>query len=123
MPLAPKRQSEKFVIAAVVIAGALAIAFKLWFPYSSEARWQKEEFSIQASNACINNLRLIDAAKQQWALEKGKSTNDTPSWADLQPYCSREGVGEIPKCPNGGHYTLGKVGANPTCSFPSHYLP
>ena len=27
---------------------------------------------VSMQNACINNLRQIDAAKQQWALENGK---------------------------------------------------
>src|SRR5208283_1364436 len=34
-------------------------------------------------NACINNLRQIDAAKQQWALENKKTTTDTPTREDL----------------------------------------
>src|ERR1039458_8348824 len=29
---------------------------------------------VSMMNACINNLRQIDAAKQQWALESGKKT-------------------------------------------------
>src|SRR6185503_5375663 len=29
-----------------------------------------------AAATCINNLRLIDGAKQQWALEKNKTAND-----------------------------------------------
>src|SRR6185312_17212668 len=35
------------------------------------------ETSIQ--NACINNLRQIDAAKNQWALENNKKDSDTPA--------------------------------------------
>ena len=29
--------------------------------------------SLAQMNACINNLRLINSAKQQWAMEKGKT--------------------------------------------------
>ena len=29
-------------------------------------------------NTCINNLRLINSAKQQWAMENGKTKDDTP---------------------------------------------
>src|SRR6266404_9796577 len=46
-------------------------------------------------NACLNNLRQIDGAKQQWALEKGKSTVDTPANADLQPYLGRGDAGSL----------------------------
>jgi general secretion pathway protein G len=69
-------------------------------------------------NACINNLREIDAAKQQWALEKGKRPTDVPTWDDLKPY-----LGKIPHCPAGGTYTINAVGEPPQCSVPGHVLP
>ena len=31
------------------------------------------------TNACINNLRIIDAAKQQWALESGQASTASPA--------------------------------------------
>lgn len=68
-------------------------------------------------NACINNLRQIDAAKQQWALEKGKQAGDVPTWDDLKPY-----LGTIPHCPAGGTYTIGAVSNAPTCSIAGHKL-
>ena len=43
------------------------------------------------TNACINNLRQIDSAKQQWALENGKSAGDTPADADISTYIGRSG--------------------------------
>jgi hypothetical protein len=69
-------------------------------------------------NACINNLRQIDAAKNEWALEKGKTTSDIPTREDLLPYLSK-----WPVCPAGGTYTIGPVSVKPTCSIPSHELP
>lgn len=71
-------------------------------------------------NACINNLRQIDAAKQQWALENNKKAGDVPTDADLAPYL---GDGKFPICPSGGTYTIGAVSNAPTCSIPSHKLP
>jgi hypothetical protein len=68
---------------------------------------------------CINNLRQIDGAKQQWALEKQKGTNDVPSVSDISAYLHQE----IPKCPVGGVYTLGQVGGSPRCSIAGHVLP
>jgi hypothetical protein len=71
-------------------------------------------------NACINNLRQIDAAKNQWALEKGKTNGSAVVAADITPYL----VGKrMPVCPAGGRYTIGKVGDKPTCSIPGHALP
>jgi hypothetical protein len=68
---------------------------------------------------CINNLRQIDGAKQQWALEKQKGTNDVPSVNDISPFMLHE---EMPKCPVGGVYTLGPVRENPRCSITGHVL-
>jgi prepilin-type N-terminal cleavage/methylation domain-containing protein len=48
---------------------------------------------------CIDNLRQIDDAKQQWALEKGKKAIDTPSASDIQPYMGRGSNGTLPYCP------------------------
>ena len=70
-------------------------------------------------NVCINNLRQMDAAKQQWALENGKTADAVPTQQDLLPYFK----GQIfPVCPSGGTYTIGAVGEVPTCSIPGHAL-
>src|SRR6266702_3867837 len=59
-------------------------------------------------NFCINNLRLLDGIKQQWALENQKTNSDVPTWADLKGYFNRD-PHFPPKCPSGGTYTLGPV--------------
>jgi len=71
------------------------------------------------TNACIKNLRQIDGAKQQWALENRKTTADTPTAEQIAPYLS----GEIPVCPAGGAYSLNAVGELATCNQPGHALP
>jgi len=72
-------------------------------------------------NPCINILRCIDGAAQTWALDNGKTSNDTPTWDDVRPYVSKDG--KIPSCPQGGNYTLGRKGTPPTCTYPGHKLP
>ena len=68
-----------------------------------------------ADESCLTKLGQIEAAKNRcWALEQGKTTNDAPTWEDLRPYF------KYPTpftCPNGGTYTLGRVGELPTCSI------
>lgn len=71
-------------------------------------------------NACINNLRQIDAAKLQWALEKNRTTDAVPTVRDLLPYF-RDGI--FPVCPAGGIYSLNAVDEEPACSLPGHALP
>jgi hypothetical protein len=82
-----------------------------------------ESQRVQNVNACINNLRLFDAAKQQWALENRKQSTDTPTMDDLKVYLGRGPNAEMPVCPDGGTYTIGTVGEKPTCSNPTHVLP
>ena len=74
----------------------------------------------QAVAACINNLRQIDGAMQQWALENGKTANAIPSLQDITPYLMNR---VLPACPAGGRYTLNSLSAGPTCSIPGHVLP
>ena len=73
-----------------------------------------------ASNSCINILRQIDGATQQWAMEKHMTTNDIPSWEDVRFYLKDP---QVPACPQGGTYTLGRLDTPPRCSYPGHKLP
>ena len=97
--------------AVAVMGGLAAIAI----PNFVKARTTAQQ------NGCINNLRQIDAAENQWALEKGKKTGDVCTEDDVKPYI-RLINGTLPKCPQGGHYTIGPVGEAPTCSIPGHQL-
>jgi len=70
-------------------------------------------------NTCINNLRQIDGAKQQWALEKNKTVDAVPSAKDLLPYL-KDGI--FPVCPDGGAYLINNVDALPACTVSGHTL-
>src|SRR5437660_10303462 len=58
------------------------------------------------TQVCINNLRQIDSAKQQWALETRQATNATPVVSDIAPYLGRSGAVTVITttlvCPAGG---------------------
>jgi hypothetical protein len=71
-------------------------------------------------NVCINNLRQIDGAKEQWALEQRKAAGTLVATTDIAPYLRGNA---IPVCPAGGVYTLNPVGTAPLCTVPSHTLP
>lgn len=79
------------------------------------------------TNTCINNLRQIDAAKQQWAIETKQSTNATPAFTDISSFLK-----SVVLCPAGGpnstfnsSYIIGNVATKPTCQiYPgTHALP
>ncbi|MGA2279844.1 MAG: hypothetical protein ABSG80_06030 [Verrucomicrobiota bacterium] len=81
------------------------------------------------SNVCINNLRQIDAAANEFVLEKGKTNGEPIKFPDdLTPYIKLNEYGKIPPCPSGGTYSIKKVGDKPICSLgttvtPAHVLP
>ena len=69
-------------------------------------------------SACVNNLRWIETAKVQWALENTETTN-TLGWDNLRPFMK----GTIPTCPAGGTYTIGQRGEYPICSLGTNLVP
>ena len=104
------------VVAIIGLLAAIAI------PNFIKAR------ATSQSNACINNLRQIDAANQQWALEHSKQSSDIAAGTDLSPYLGRgagatiniaggQVAGDI-NCPASGTYSLPLSVANiPSCSL------
>jgi hypothetical protein len=76
---------------------------------------QDQPVSIMVEQ-CAVNMGHIDAAKNKWAEEHNAGTNGTPAAEDLDPYFR----GGMPRCPEGGTYTIGKVGEPPQCSIAAH---
>ncbi len=62
---------------------------------------------------CINNMRMIRDASEQWAMAENKQEGDAVAEADITPYLED---GQLPVCPKQGVYKLGKVGGEPRCS-------
>ena len=118
MSEATKRTRSVAKIIGLVVMAFAAVVFLANLLISSQ-----RSFPLATKNVCINNLRFIDAAKQEWELEKHKSPRDVPSWEDLNPNLSGTNNLPLPKCPSGGTYTLGAVSNRPTCSIPDHMLP
>ena len=84
-------------------------------------------------NACINNLRQIDGAKQQWALETKQAGNATPVDTDIAPYLGRNASTTNVICPASGtggtfagSYDILAVNVAPACKttgVTGHVLP
>lgn len=72
-------------------------------------------------HACINNLRQLDSAKQQWALENRKDENATPTADELGRYL-KTGFADM-KCHKGGTYSINAVRESARCSVEGHELP
>jgi prepilin-type N-terminal cleavage/methylation domain-containing protein len=88
--------------------------------------WVRARTSSQI-NTCINNLRQIDAAKQQWALETKQAGTAAPQFSDVSPFLKNVVV-----CPAGGRtasfastYTINDMTTKPACQISptTHLLP
>ena|ERR1044071_3770644 len=113
------------VVALIGLLAAIAVPSSLQAHASSQ------------KNVCIDNLRRIDAAKQQWALEYRVASGVTPAETDIAPYLNRAGLTTDILCPAdpghgkkmkrnfGSSYQINAVTNPPNCRiFPdSHFLP
>jgi len=87
--------------------------------------WIRARVSSQRST-CMENLKQIDSAKEQWAMESGAPNGAAVNMSDVAGVYIRGPVSG-PTCPGGGTYTLNPIGSNPTCSQAAgptfHLLP
>jgi prepilin-type N-terminal cleavage/methylation domain-containing protein len=99
------------VVAIIGLLAAIAI------PNFVKAR------TLSQKNACIANLKQIEGAKANWAMEMKKNNADTPGDVDL--FGATQYVRVKPECPGGGTYALLPVDTLPTCSLSAsgHALP
>ena len=65
-------------------------------------------------NACINNLRLITAAKDQSALENGYAETSVLTSSEITAYLKGNAM---PTCAASGVYTVNAVSVVPVCSL------
>jgi prepilin-type N-terminal cleavage/methylation domain-containing protein len=76
------------------------------------------------AKSCVANLKQIESAKEQWAMDSKAAPSDTPADTDL--YGTDKYIKTTPACPSNGSYTVGAMSARPTCSRPTtegHVLP
>ena len=106
------------VVAIIGLLAAIAI------PNFIKARATSQQ------NACINNLRQIDGAINEWALETGQANGATVGGVmTVSAYIKLNAASSVPGCPAGGTYATTSVGTIPqvSCTLstatPPHKLP
>jgi prepilin-type N-terminal cleavage/methylation domain-containing protein len=96
----------EIMVVVAIIGVLLGVAVPAWAKSRNAARVK----------ACVSNLRQIDSAKAQWALEFGKVDTDIPTAANLTPFLRGN---TMPRCPLDGTYRIRRVSRFPTCTYSS----
>ncbi len=109
MKIKTRRKSGFTLVEIMIVVAIIGLLASIAVPNFVRAR------NTAQKNACINNLRMIDNAKQQWATENKKGDSDTPTVDDVKVYIKNN---RFPTCPGGGTYegTIGALNQDPECS-------
>src|SRR6186997_1864830 len=99
MKIRTHRNAGFTLVEIMIVVAIIGLLAAIAIPNFVKARGTAQK------NACINNLRQIDGAKEQWALETKKSAGATTTATEVDAYIK----GGAPTCPGGGAYTYQPV--------------
>src|SRR5437773_8358943 len=120
MKIRTSRKSGFTLVEIMIVVAIIGLLAAIAIPNFIKAR------TTSQTNACINNLRQIDGAVQQWALENNKASTDTVGLTDISAYLGRGAKGAVVntdfKCPAGGTYSVTDCQTKPACSIATHVI-
>jgi prepilin-type N-terminal cleavage/methylation domain-containing protein len=115
MKISAVRKSGFTLVEIMIVVAIIGLLAAIAIPNFVKARQSSQ------INACIANLKQIEGAKANWAMENRKTNADTPGVADL--YGATLYIKKEPVCPASGTYAINAVDSAPTCTVAGHALP
>ncbi len=107
----PSSNSAMGWAASLLVLGMVLVAAVLGLPNFIKAR------ATSSKAPCVANLKQIDGAVQQWALENKKMAADTYALSDTTLLAYLKGSA-LPVCPDGGRYLAGPtISSSPRCTI------
>src|SRR4030095_7313466 len=80
MQIKTNRKSGFTLVEIMIVVAIIGLLAAIAIPNFVKAREQAQ------LNSIVNNLRITEGAKDQWALENKQGTGSTPVVTDLAPY-------------------------------------
>ena len=109
MKINTSRKAGFTLVEIMIVVAIIGLLAAIAIPNFVKARQTSQ------TNACINNLRQIDGAVNQLALEAQLQTGATTTTASLAPYLGRGTAGKWPVGPLNEVYAPPVVGTAPVC--------
>ena len=119
MKINTSRKAGFTLVEIMIVVAIIGLLAAIAIPNFIRARTQTQ------LNACINNLRQVDAAIQQWALENNAGASAAVTAANIQVYLGRGVAGSMGNviCPAdtaktfATSYTISDTSTKPACQI------
>src|SRR5688572_2395188 len=130
MQISQRNEYGFTLVEIMIVVAVIGLLAAMGIPHALHA------YARSQRGACISQLRQIESAKQQWAMDSGQGGGTTPTEAEVAPFLNRSGStghfvcpldrgkGKKQKRSCDTSYSMNQVTDAPTCKIdPTHHLP